>query len=573
MGETLKRSYYSDASHNYMVLSCPPELRDNYQYKMLAANRIRGLLPCSGRTIDNQEFLYYDITSRQSLADLYDRRPVRGADLQRFLEDLARIEETLAEYLLDTSHIIPDPACIYVDFREQECCFAYYPGEAREDGWEPLFAFIADRVDGRDKQAAALAYRLCMMAQRPGFVMRKELLEELGIRTEKRKGYSGMSARSPVAPRGEGGQQRFLSSRETGAPWEARGTAAEAGQYAFGGAASSKSEDMDGFRGQESERSGMETTAGATRAAAAPASYGKSNSEKPLGTSGKEKTASQTGKQTEAPRGGSGKGVWITAAGGFLLPAGIFFFFLGRLYPLAEREMILTRAAGGLMAGTGILLLIIQIIRKTVGRRSRDPGRQTGEEGMTGTVRGNPVFMEEVPSFGSEADNSYAESLYAGGFYEGRLYADGLREGGMYAMYAEGQDAAQREQQGYSAAPGISPVGTAAACGETSLLHPGTEPAAGLYGTGTFRGEKIRLDRLPCVVGKAGDYVDQVLEDNSVSRMHARFSMGQDGKLTIRDLNSTNGTWLNGERLSPNESRMIQPGDRIRMGRMEFVYR
>ena len=47
MDDNIVRTFYSDASHNYMVIECPHELRDNYQYKMLAANQIRGLLPCS----------------------------------------------------------------------------------------------------------------------------------------------------------------------------------------------------------------------------------------------------------------------------------------------------------------------------------------------------------------------------------------------------------------------------------------------------------------------------------------------------------------------------------------------
>ena len=150
MDEGREISFYNDASHNYMVLECPPGLKDNYQYKMLAANRIKGLLVCSGRTIDNREYLYYDISSRQSLADLYDRRPVRSAELNRILKDLVLVEETLTEYLLDTSHLILEPDCVYLDFREQSCSFVYYPGEEQEKGPEHLFTFLADRVDGRD---------------------------------------------------------------------------------------------------------------------------------------------------------------------------------------------------------------------------------------------------------------------------------------------------------------------------------------------------------------------------------------------------------------------------------------
>ena len=163
MGDMIEKTFYSDASHNYMVIECPQELKNNYQYKMLAANQIRGLLPCSSRSIDNREYLYYDITSRQSLEDLYDRIPVRGADLERLLEDLIRVEKTLTEYLLDSSHMILEPSCIYLDFMGKECSFVYYPGECGEAQWETLFSFLADRVDGKDKRAAALVYRLCMM--------------------------------------------------------------------------------------------------------------------------------------------------------------------------------------------------------------------------------------------------------------------------------------------------------------------------------------------------------------------------------------------------------------------------
>jgi hypothetical protein len=185
MDESRKITFYSDAAHNYMVLECPPGLKENYQYKMLAANRIRGLLACSGRTIDCREYLYYDISSRQSLTDLFERRPVRGSDLNRILEDLVHVEETLTEYLLDTSHLLMDPACIYMDFREQTCSFVYYPGEEEEGGPEKLFSFLADRIDGRDKQAAALIYRLCMMAEKPGFRLRTRILTDLGMQIDK----------------------------------------------------------------------------------------------------------------------------------------------------------------------------------------------------------------------------------------------------------------------------------------------------------------------------------------------------------------------------------------------------
>ena len=67
---------------------------------------------------------------------------------------------------------------------------------------------------------------------------------------------------------------------------------------------------------------------------------------------------------------------------------------------------------------------------------------------------------------------------------------------------------------------------------------------------------------------------DYVLPDESVSRMHVRFAGDGTGKATeMQDLNSTNGTWLNGRRLKPNETVSIRAGDEIGIGRLRFELR
>lgn len=82
----------------------------------------------------------------------------------------------------------------------------------------------------------------------------------------------------------------------------------------------------------------------------------------------------------------------------------------------------------------------------------------------------------------------------------------------------------------------------------------------------------IDLEKLPLTVGKLAGAVDMVINENSISRMHAKFSRNGN-KIFITDLNSTNGTFRNGMRLSPNASEIIEPGDEIRLGKLKFVYR
>ena len=61
---------------------------------------------------------------------------------------------------------------------------------------------------------------------------------------------------------------------------------------------------------------------------------------------------------------------------------------------------------------------------------------------------------------------------------------------------------------------------------------------------------------------------DFILDAPLVSRVHCRLTALADGSLEVRDLDSTNGTFLNGRRV---ETALVNPGDRLGVGRVELV--
>lgn len=75
-------------------------------------------------------------------------------------------------------------------------------------------------------------------------------------------------------------------------------------------------------------------------------------------------------------------------------------------------------------------------------------------------------------------------------------------------------------------------------------------------------GEVIAIEESPIVVGRMPG-CDVVLDDPNVSRRHAEFRR-EDGHIIVSDLGSTNGTLVNGEKMS--ERRLVD-GDRITLGR------
>ncbi len=80
------------------------------------------------------------------------------------------------------------------------------------------------------------------------------------------------------------------------------------------------------------------------------------------------------------------------------------------------------------------------------------------------------------------------------------------------------------------------------------------------------------LDKPALSIGKKKGEVDLVLEEASVSRMHARIT-NTDGNFYLEDLNSTNGTFRNGLQMQPYEKKKLEEGDEIKCGKAVFIFR
>jgi sigma-B regulation protein RsbU (phosphoserine phosphatase) len=75
--------------------------------------------------------------------------------------------------------------------------------------------------------------------------------------------------------------------------------------------------------------------------------------------------------------------------------------------------------------------------------------------------------------------------------------------------------------------------------------------------------KKVSLDRPVTTIGRSS-VNDLPISDKMLSRQHARIVKDADGSLTVEDLGSRNGTFLNGDRLTTLQA--LKPGDRITVG-------
>ena len=81
-------------------------------------------------------------------------------------------------------------------------------------------------------------------------------------------------------------------------------------------------------------------------------------------------------------------------------------------------------------------------------------------------------------------------------------------------------------------------------------------------------GSPVRLGPDPVLIGRDSQN-DVVLDDRRVSRKHAEIRLRL-GRYTLYDLQSTNGTFVNGRRVA---EKVLDDGDKISVGGLEVVFR
>ena len=165
--------YKRELNHSYMVLRCSGmELTERYDYRILMHNRIRRLLPCSMRQMDGEDFLYYDISSKQPLERLYEGGMLKASDLADIIREIAAVQADLGEYMLDESGLLLEEGMIFADVETKELHFAFYPGNKEAvRQYEGLADFFLGNTDHSQEQAVDLAYEFYRMSKTDYFVL------------------------------------------------------------------------------------------------------------------------------------------------------------------------------------------------------------------------------------------------------------------------------------------------------------------------------------------------------------------------------------------------------------------
>ncbi len=158
----LETEYIKSMSLNYERVKLPEKPEENkYQYCILSRGGIGGLLSCTMRFINTDAFMYYDITSKQPIDKLLQKKKIDREWLKNFVWNVRYIKNEINRFLLDDRNVMWYPEQIYQDIDDTRWNVLYYPYyEGRNNSFDELLKFVVDKVDYADKVLSECVYKI-----------------------------------------------------------------------------------------------------------------------------------------------------------------------------------------------------------------------------------------------------------------------------------------------------------------------------------------------------------------------------------------------------------------------------
>lgn len=84
--------------------------------------------------------------------------------------------------------------------------------------------------------------------------------------------------------------------------------------------------------------------------------------------------------------------------------------------------------------------------------------------------------------------------------------------------------------------------------------------------------DDIAINKPSFIIGRLEEQVDYVHSNNAIGKVHAEI-ISRDGCFYLKDLNSKNGTYINGKRIDSNKEYELKNNDKLTLANSEFVFR
>lgn len=170
-----------NCNYERILLEEKPEEK-RYQYCMIGRGGIKGLLSCNLRYVNGQGYLYYDITSKQNVRQVYSKKNITRDWLKDFLWSLRQVRQELERFLLDAENVLLYPEQIFQDLESRVFSFLYVPYHEGKNGIKELMDFWVEHIDYDDDVLVTCVYHMYEQMDQNGDVyLQAQIFEDAKV--------------------------------------------------------------------------------------------------------------------------------------------------------------------------------------------------------------------------------------------------------------------------------------------------------------------------------------------------------------------------------------------------------
>lgn len=613
----MKVRYKREMRHNYLILEAFENDMESFEIRMLAGNSIEGLLKFRIKQEEQNQYYYYEITSKQPLNRLLEFKEIQKEDLSRLIIGIGSALHRMEEFLLQESNVLLEPEYIYIEPETYQVWLCYVPGYQGDfpGSMEKLLQYLLKKADHRDNDTVVLAYRLYQESQKDYYGI-EDLLKAIQesqcsiYQNDSKQGCESgecgesepeadqsqerLNTRRNVADRLIGAEQEEYETREN-AREAKRKIKREEGQARGEQRRGKQNKEKQGKEKQSKEKRSKEKQVEKRPAReweqvekwdSGPEETETELSEKWEGENGR-KIPSRSGERYEKEpmeQNQKKRKLQHEMFQNRSRKSGK----TGDLSGKIREEGLKNGRRGTRFAGLFVLLFIVSVpavlwlLFGEIGLKLYGKWIVAADVGV---VISFLIFLQgKRQRYGrSERRERKAAADWYMTFDEdepeevsGRKYNEeeigdesGMRPGGSFNV----EDGMEIEKErSKEAAPGAQKQRTEGGANTVLLASAGTLAGQShLLKSLDPSVEDIPIPYFPFLIGKQEGIVDYVLGKGTVSRLHVRIDE-EKGNCQVTDLNSSNGTTVGGHNLEANESHLICSGDKLQIADIPFIF-
>lgn len=163
----LNADFRRDMQQNLFVLKDQEISASMFQEKMLEHNQLEGLLPIRVQRMNGERMIFYDLYGLQPLSEVCHVTLPNTEQLTTLVQGILQVIKRLGEYLLKEDDILLSLEYMFVRLPDYQVKLCYYPGYQMpiKKQISQLFEALMSCVDYEDRDAVYLIYSLYMKSK------------------------------------------------------------------------------------------------------------------------------------------------------------------------------------------------------------------------------------------------------------------------------------------------------------------------------------------------------------------------------------------------------------------------